>query len=174
MVTARESVHFVMNHVDLSLPGQGRPGALPVLPRATQAGLARVATLLVTRQELWSPLAQRLLEGGGTVPTRIAALDGWEAWLHVWPAGSSSGWHPHTGPTAAAVLQGQVREERAGSTPDATGRTGARRHAVFNDTAEPAVTLHVYGLPTPYSGRDEAVRCRPSRERMALAAREAS
>jgi hypothetical protein len=175
MATVRESVHFVMNHEDLPFPsGKARPGSLPVLPHATQAGLDRVASLLVTRQGLWSPLAQRLLEGDGAAATRIASLGGWEAWLHVWPPGSSSVWHRHAGPTTSAVLMGQVRESRAGGTPDATGRTGARRHALLNETAEPAVTLHVYGLATPYSGRDEAARCRPTSGRLAMSAREAS
>jgi hypothetical protein len=174
MAIASEAAQFAMTTDDLSPGMRMLPEPLPVLPNPTSAGLTRVAEVLRSRDELWLSVAHSLIDGGSAAPTRIASLAGWEAWLHVWPAGSSSGWHRHEGPAASVVVSGHLRELRDTGAPGATGSSGAGRHALVNDSAEPAVTLHVYALASPYSGRAEAHRCRPARDVAARAAKEAS
>jgi hypothetical protein len=174
MTIAFETAHFATAPGGSPSGERVLPEPLPALLKPTRAGLARVAEVLLTRDELWLPVARALIDGGNVTPTRIASLGGWEAWLHVWPAGSSSGWHRHDGPSASAVVSGHLRELRDTGAPGATGSSGAGRHALVNDSVEQAVTLHVYALGSPHSGRAEAHRCRPAREVVARSVKEAS
>jgi hypothetical protein len=160
MTIVSETADFVTVHA-YSPSGAGVLEPLPVLRNPSSAGLARVTEVLLTRVELWRPLARGLVETASATPTRIAGLSGWEAWLHLWPAGSTSGWHRHAGPTASAVVLGHLSELRDAGGPGATGASGAGRHTLRNDSPEAAVTLHVYALASPFSGRAEADRCRP-------------
>lgn len=172
MVSSSASTQFLTNH-RLALPadsaasgdlgGRDAVPALPQLWRPTAAGLSRVADALMARRDLWLHIARGLADADPAAPTRIAALSGWEAWLHVWPAGASSGWHRHAGPTATAVVAGRLRELRDTGSPGPTGSAGAGRHALVNDAPEPAVTLQVYGPEKPFSARAQALLCRPAR-----------
>jgi hypothetical protein len=58
---------------------------LPKLSSPTPAGLARLATVLATRADLWRPLIQ--VDQENRWFTRIAGGDGWEAWLLTWLPG---------------------------------------------------------------------------------------
>lgn len=170
IIKSSDFVHFDTN--------SGPPSALPALINPGIAGLRRVAEVLVTRQELWLPLAGRVLDDGCAAPTRVAGLAGWEAWLHVWPAGASTAWHRHHGPVAAALISGELRELRdqrpraSGSSPHGSRPHG--RHALVNDGDTAAVTLNVYALPSPLAGRSEAQLCRPIAWPLTLRGEEAS
>ena len=146
-------------HFDTST---ARSSALPALASPGRSGLRRVAELLITRQVLWQPLAEALLDDECPAPTRVAGLAGWEAWLHVWPAGASTPWHRHQGPVASALVRGELRELRDQRPRDASGSSPHVRHALVNDADVPAVTLNVYALRTPLAGRSEARLCRPA------------
>jgi predicted metal-dependent enzyme (double-stranded beta helix superfamily) len=87
---------------------------------------------------------------------RLTACDDFEVWLLSWLPGQSTGFHDH-GPSSGAftvVLGTLVEQSAAAGQCQASGRTlprGAVRsfgpayvHDVRNDSAGPAVSVHVY------------------------------
>ena len=122
-------------------------------PAPTPLALSRLAQDLAGRTELWRPLLH--VDPEHRWYTRLAAEEGWEAWLLTWLPGQRTGLHDHgTSAGAFTVLAGTVDE----LTPVpgrglATRRLGApqvrgfgRRHVhdVVGAGDAPAATLHVY------------------------------
>jgi quercetin dioxygenase-like cupin family protein len=124
--------------------------ALPDLTERSPAGLARLASVLATRSDLWRPLVH--VDPDNRWFTRIAGGDGWEAWLLTWLPGQRTGLHDHGGSSGAfTVLSGVVREEsvhdrqgRLLSAPDLRSFGPQHIHDVIGAGDGPAATLHVY------------------------------
>lgn len=132
----------------------GQP--LPVLLESTPAALAQLACVLATRVELWRPVLQ--LDPDRRWYARVAGGEGWEAWLHTWLPGQTTGPHRHDGAAGAfTVLSGELEERlpRAGGgsrryrSPDVRAFDRDHEHELVGTGSGAAASLHVYAPPLP-------------------------
>ena len=133
------------------------PALLPELERPGPRGLGRLAQRLAERAELWRPLLH--VDPERRWYARLAAGEGWEAWLLTWLPGQRTGLHDH-GDSAGAftVLAGTLVEltpsrrpgpatlaERTLRAPDVRAFGPDHVHDVLGAGDGPAASLHVYG-----------------------------
>ena len=125
----------------------------------TSVLLARAAHGLASRPGSWQSLVQFDADQRfyARIPQRLAIPGGFEAWLLTWLPGQRTGWHDHGGSAGAVVVVRGVLSESivVGSETSPVehrdlvrGRVrpfGAHhRHEMLNQSAEPAVSIHVY------------------------------
>jgi hypothetical protein len=127
---------------------------LPELLETTPAALAQLACILATRVELWRPLLH--VDPDRRWYARVAGGEGWEAWLHTWLPGQTTGPHRHGGSAGAfTVLSGELAEQVARPdlglgrattfrSPDVRAFDGRHRHQLTGSGTGPAASLHVY------------------------------
>ena len=123
------------------------------------AQLVEILTRLAAQRVLWEPLIK--FDPISRHYARLAAQDGFEAWLLTWVPGQGTDWHDHGGSAGAFLtVQGALTEQQAMVRRDRPPRilpglrelpVGSLRpfgtkhiHKVTNNALEPAVSLHVY------------------------------
>lgn len=135
----------------------------PVSP----ARLAEIALAVAERPEEWLSLVR--YRRGRRWYRRLARDQRHELWLLSWLPGQETGFHDHASSAGAfAVAHGSLVERAApGGLPEPSGRAlspGAVRsfgpayiHDVRNESARPAVSIHVYSPPLSSMRRYEVV-----------------
>lgn len=120
-------------------------------PVLSPSRLAEYAQAIADRPQVW--IHQVRLSAEGRWYTRLHADADHEVWLISWLPGQSTGLHDHGGSAGAfAVALGTLSEHGTASV--RTVETGQTRgfgpgyvHDVRNESAAPAVSVHVYAPP---------------------------
>jgi len=116
------------------------------------AVLADIACGIAEARDLWAPHA--IHEVDDRRPVRLLATDAYEVWVIGWTEGQGVDLHDHGGSIGVLVVtDGSLREHRPGQAAHDLAAGTVQHlpsglvHEVFNPSAVPATSIHVYSPP---------------------------